>query len=223
MKTLVVSSSATKEGKSTTVANLAITMAQMGSRILIIDADLRRPTIHTFFKLDRQIGLTNALLGTYTLDEVIKPTGIDNLDAITAGDIPPNPSELLSSNALRKALSILSSRYDLIIIDSPPVIAVTDAAVLATRTDALLLVISSGYVSKREVMRAVQILSNVRANMLGVLLNGLDVKRIYGSYYYYYHYYQYYYYYGPKGKSKRRQKHSVESELPEINQKLEAG
>jgi len=223
VKTLVISSSATKEGKSTTAANLAITMAQMGSRILIIDADLRRPTIHTFFNLDRQIGLTNALLGTYTLDEVIKPTGIDNLEVITAGDIPPNPSELLSSNALRKALSILSNRYDLILIDSPPVIAVTDAAVLATRTDALLLVISSGYVSKKEVMRAIQILGNVRANMLGVLLNGLDVKRIYGSYYYYYHYYQYYYYYGAKGKTKRRQKRAIESELPEINQKIEAG
>ncbi len=213
VRTLVVSSSATKEGKSTTVANLAITMAQMGSRVLIVDADLRRPTMHTFFKLDRQIGLTNALLGTYTLDEVIKPTGVDNLDLITAGDIPPNPSELLSSKALSKALSILATRYDLILIDSPPVIAVTDAAVLSTKTDALLLVVSSGYVSRREVLRAIQLLENVHANLLGTLLNGLDIKRIYGSYYYYYHYYQYYYYYGSKGKS-RKQRERAAAELP---------
>ncbi len=206
IKTLLISSSATKEGKSTTVANLAITMAQMGGRILIIDGDLRRPTMHSLFKVERQIGLTNALLGTYTLDEVIKSTGIENLDIITAGDIPPNPSELLSSNAMRKALSVLQQRYDMILLDSPPVIAVTDAAVLSTRTDALLLVVSSGYVNRKEVERAIQLLSNVRANLIGVLLNGLDVKRIYGSYYYYYHYYQYYYYYGSKKKQRRHKK-----------------
>jgi tyrosine-protein kinase Etk/Wzc len=203
-KTFVVSSSATKEGKSTTVANLAITMAQMGSRVLIIDADLRRPTMHSLFKIERQVGLTNALLGAYTLDEVIKPTGIENLDIITAGDIPPNPSELLSSNAMRKALTLLQQRYDLILMDSPPVIAVTDAAVLSTRVDAVLLVVSSGYVTRKEVDRAIQLLGNVRANLIGVLLNGLDIKRIYGSYYYYYHYYQYYYYYGNKKKPHHR-------------------
>ncbi len=221
VKTLVISSSATKEGKSTTVANLAITMSQMGSRVLIIDADLRRPTMHTFFNLDRQIGLTNALMGTYTLDEVIKPSGIDNLDLITAGDIPPNPSELLSSKAMQKALSILSSRYDLILIDSPPVIAVTDAAVLSTRTDAVLLVVSSGYVSRNEVQRAIQLLSNVHANLLGVLLNGLDVKRIYGSYYYYYHYYQYYYYCDTKSQGKKRRKETLESAPANDREKIE--
>jgi len=211
-KTLVISSSATKEGKSTTVANLAITMAQMGSRVLIIDADLRRPTIHTLFNVERQGGLTNTLLGTYTLDEVIKPTGVENLDIITAGEIPQNPSELLSSNALRKALSILQQRYDYILLDSPPVIAVTDAAVLATRTDALLLVVSSGYVNRKEVERAIQLLSNVRTNLIGVLLNGLDIKRIYGSYYYHYHYYQYYYYYGSKKRHRRRREETVTHE-----------
>lgn len=218
IKTLLISSSATKEGKSTTVANLAITMAQMGGRILIIDGDLRRPTMHSLFKVERQIGLTNALLGTYTLDEVIKPTGIENLDIITAGDIPPNPSELLSSNAMRKALSVLQQRYDMILLDSPPVIAVTDAAVLSTRTDALLLVVSSGYVNRKEVERAIQLLSNVRANLIGVLLNGLDVKRIYGSYYYYYHYYQYYYYYG----SKKKQRHHKKAQLPTEKADMEA-
>ncbi len=222
VKTLVVSSSATKEGKSTTVANLAITMAQMGSRVLVIDADLRRPTIHSFFNLDRQVGLTNALLGTYTLDEVIKPSGVDNLDVITAGDIPPNPSELLSSQAMRKALSILSTRYDLILIDSPPVIAVTDAAVLSTRTDALLLVVSSGYVSRKEVQRAIQLLENVRANLLGVLLNGLDVKRIYGSYYYYYHYYQYYYYYGSGKDRKKKRREPAETLVAESDRAADA-
>lgn len=225
IKTMVVSSSATKEGKSTTVANLAITMSQMGSRVLIIDADLRRPTIHNLFKLERQVGLTNALLGSYTLDEVIKLSGIENLDLITAGDIPPNPSELLSSNAMRKALSVLSDRYDLILIDSPPIIAVTDAAVLSTRTDAVLMVVSSGYVTRKEVARAIQLLQNVRANLLGVLLNGLDIKRIYGSYYYYYHYYQYYYYYSAKKRGRRhRGDHEIHrQEKPEPTQADENG
>ncbi|TKJ40386.1 hypothetical protein CEE37_08675 [candidate division LCP-89 bacterium B3_LCP] len=220
IKTLVISSSATKEGKSTTVANLAITMSQMGSRVLIVDGDLRRPTIHSLFNMDRQVGLTNALLGTYTLDEVIKPSGIENLDVITAGDIPPNPSELLSSNTMRKVLSLLSERYDLILIDSPPIIAVTDAAVLSTRTDAVLLVVSSGYITRKEVLRAVQLLGNVNANLLGVLLNGLDVKRIYGSYYYYYHYYQYYYYYSAKKKG-RRHKEPAEAPPKERSEALE--
>lgn len=205
-KTLVVTSSATKEGKSTTVANLAITMSQMGSRILIIDADLRRPTIHSLFHISRQVGLTGALLGTYTLDEVIKPSGIENLDIITAGDIPPNPSELLSSQALRNALTTLSERYDLVLIDSPPTIAVTDAAVLSTRTNGVLLVVSSGCVTRKELMHAIQLLENVKANLLGILLNNLDVKRIYGSYYYYHHYYQYYYYYPPQKKGRRLKK-----------------
>lgn len=219
MKTLVVSSSATKEGKSTTVANLAITMSQMGSRVLIIDADLRRPTIHSLFKLDRQIGLSNALLGTYTLDEVIKPSGVENLDVITAGDIPPNPSELLSSNAMHKALSILTQRYDMILLDSPPLIAVTDAAVLSTKADGVLMVVSSGYVTRKEVERAIQLLQNVRAKLLGIFLNGLDIKRIYGSYYYYYHYYQYYYYYGSKRKSSRRSK-AAEKAGSAVNEEL---
>ncbi|MFH1862115.1 MAG: polysaccharide biosynthesis tyrosine autokinase [bacterium] len=217
LKTIVVSSSATKEGKSTTVANLAITMAQMGSRVVIIDADLRRPTIHNIFKIERRIGLTNALLGMYTLDEVIKPSGIDNLDVITAGDIPPNPSELLSSGAMRKVLSVLAQRYDLILMDSPPLIAVTDAAVLSTKADGMLLVVSSGYVTRKEVTRAIQLLNNVKANLIGVLLNGLDIKRIYGSYYYYYHYYQYYYYYGTKKErrgSSEKAKETNEVALP---------
>jgi tyrosine-protein kinase Etk/Wzc len=178
----------------------------MGSRVLIIDADLRRPNIHSLFQLSREEGLTSALLGTHTLDEIIKPSGISNLDVITAGDIPPNPSELLSSEALRKALTMLSERYDLILIDSPPTIAVTDAAVLSTRTDGTLLVVSSGYVTRKEVKYAIQLLENVKANLLGVLLNGLNVKRIYGSYYYYHHYYQYYYYNSLHKKGRRWRK-----------------
>jgi tyrosine-protein kinase Etk/Wzc len=205
-KVILVSSSATKEGKSTTAANLAITIAQMGSKTLLLDSDLRRPAIHNFFRLDRAYGLTNYLVGTMSLDEVIKKSDIPNLDIVTCGDIPPNPSEMLASRAMRNFLEEAKKRYDMIILDSPPVIAVTDAAILSTRVDGVIMVVASGFVNRREVQRAITLLRNVNARILGVLLNGLDVKKIYGSYYYYFHYYQYYYYYGGDKKERRRRR-----------------
>jgi capsular exopolysaccharide synthesis family protein len=205
-KVILVSSSATKEGKSTTAANLAITVAQMGSKTLLLDSDLRRPAIHNFFKLDRNYGLTNYLIGTMSFDEVIKKSDINNLDIVTCGDIPPNPSEMLASRAMRNFLEEAKKRYDMIILDSPPVIAVTDAAILSTRVDGVIMVVASGFVNRREVQRAINLLRNVNARILGVLLNGLDIKKIYGSYYYYFHYYQYYYYYGSDKKERRRRR-----------------
>ena len=210
-KVILVSSSATKEGKSTTAANLAITIAQMGSKTLLLDSDLRRPAIHNFFKMDRSYGLTNFLVGTMSFDEIIKKSDIPNLDIVTCGDIPPNPSEMLASRAMRNFLEEAKKRYDMVILDSPPVIAVTDAAILSTRVDGVIMVVASGFVNRREVQRAITLLRNVNARILGVLLNGLDIKKIYGSYYYYFHYYQYYYYYGgdKKERRKRRVDHST--------------
>lgn len=205
-KVILISSSATKEGKSTTAANLAITVAQMGNKTLLLDSDLRRPAIHNFFKLDRSYGLTNYLIGTMTFDEIVKKSDLNNLDIVTCGDIPPNPSEMLASRAMRNFLEEAKNRYDMVILDSPPIIAVTDAAILSTRVDGVIMVVASGFVNRREVQRAITLLRNVNARILGVLLNGLDIKKIYGSYYYYFHYYQYYYYYGSDKKERRRRK-----------------
>jgi capsular exopolysaccharide synthesis family protein len=204
-RVLLFTSTTSKEGKSTTAVNLAITLSQTGSRVLLVDTDLRRPALHNFFSMDKTYGVTNVLIGSLTFADVIKPTEVENLDVITAGDIPPNPAELVSSEAMRRFIEEARQRYDYVILDSPPIIAVTDAAVLATRVDGCLLVVSSGTVSKKELLRGVNLIKNVRGTVLGIVLNALDIKRIYGSYYYYFHYYQYYYYYGsePKKKTKR--------------------
>jgi tyrosine-protein kinase Etk/Wzc len=205
---LMVTSAMSKEGKSTTAVNLAITLTQTGSRVLLVDSDLRRPTLHNFFAMDKTYGVTNVLVGSLSFDDVIKHTEVEKLDVITAGDIPPNPAELVASESMRRFIELARSRYDYVLLDSPPVIAVTDAAVLATRVDGTVLVVGSGTVNKREVVRAVGLLKNVRSPVLGVVLNGLDIKKIYGSYYYYFHYYQYYYYYGSESKGKKRKRPS---------------
>ncbi|MCX6601306.1 MAG: polysaccharide biosynthesis tyrosine autokinase [bacterium] len=201
---LMITSAMSKEGKSTTAVNLAITLTQTGSRVLLVDSDLRRPTLHNFFAMDKTYGVTNVLVGSLSFDDVIKHTEVEKLDVITAGDIPPNPAELVASESMRRFIELARSRYDYVLLDSPPVIAVTDAAVLATRVDGTVLVVGSGTVNKREVVRAVGLLKNVRSPVLGVVLNGLDIKKIYGSYYYYFHYYQYYYYYGSESNTKKR-------------------
>ncbi len=203
-RVILMTSTTSKEGKSTTAVNLAVTLAQTGSRVLLVDSDLRRPSIHNFFGFDKTYGLTNVLIGSLSLDEVIKVTEVEKLDVITAGDIPPNPAELVASEKMRKFIEDVRTRYDFVILDSPPAIAVTDAAILATRVDGTLLVVSSGTVNRKEVMRAVSLIKNVRSSILGVVLNGLDVKKIYGSYYYYFHYYQYYYYYGSESKKQKK-------------------
>lgn len=213
---LMVTSSASKEGKSTTAVNLAVTLAQMGSRVLLIDSDLRRPALHNFFSVEKTYGLTNVLIGSLSFDDVLKKTEVDNLDLITAGDIPPNPSEMVASEAMRKLIDEAHQRYDFVVMDSPPVIAVTDAAILATRVDGTILVASSGFISKREVSRAVSLMKNVRSKIMGVVLNSLDIKRIYGSYYYYFHYYQYYYYYGSESKKRTKQKKHVRADYEEV-------
>jgi capsular exopolysaccharide synthesis family protein len=214
-RVILMTSSATKEGKSTTCVNLAITLAQMGSKVLLIDSDLRRPNLHNFFQMDRTYGLTNVLIGSLTVDDVIKKTEVENLDLITAGDIPPNPSEMVASERMKAFLKEARARYDYVLLDSPPVIAVTDAAILTTRVDATILVVSSGLTGKGEVKRAISLIKNVQSNILGVVLNALDIKKIYGSYYYYFHYYQYYYYYGsePGQRKKKKRRHSS-SEKP---------
>jgi len=202
LKALLVTSPGPGEGKSTSVSNLAITMAQMGSRVLLIDSDLRRPVLHSIFKVDRRIGLSNVLVGRTSIEEAVQKTEIENLFVMPCGTLPPNPSELLASNAMTRALEEMKTMYDIVLFDSPPIIAVTDAAVLSSRLDGVILVVKAGQTDREAAYRAYTLLKNVNSRVLGALLNGVQVESMYGSYYYYYHYY----YYGKDGDKKRKNK-----------------
>jgi len=202
VKTIVVTSPGPQEGKSTTVANLAITIAQMGTRVLLVDTDLRRPVLHSIFNLNRSKGISNYLVGKIALEEAILKTDIDNLYLMPCGTLPPNPSELLGSKAMQNCIAELREKFDIVLFDSPPVMAVTDAAVLSSEVDGLILVVKSGQTDRNAVARSYEILKNIPNNILGALLNVVNVEGVYGSYYYYYYHY---YYYGKDGtkKSKR--------------------
>ncbi|MFC1683046.1 GumC family protein [Candidatus Zixiibacteriota bacterium] len=206
-RTLLVTSAGPGEGKSTTVANLAITMAQMGTKTLLVDGDLRRPVLHSIFEQNKDIGLTNILLGDKEIDSAIHELTVPNLSLLCCGTLPPNPSELLGSQAMKQLIGKLKEKYDMILFDSPPVVAVTDAAVLSTQIDGTILIISANETTRGSENRAKTLLNNVRAQVLGTVLNNVKAGGRYGSYYYYY----YYHYYGPrdeteKGKRRKRKK-----------------
>ncbi|KAA3616684.1 MAG: hypothetical protein DWQ05_13215 [Calditrichaeota bacterium] len=209
LKTILITSPGPGEGKSTTTINLGITLANMGLKTLIIDADLRRPVVHNFFKFDKKPGLTNLLATESAADDVIKTLDIDNLHILTSGVMPPNPSELLGSVRMRNLLESLKSQFDIILLDSPPIIAVTDALIVASEVDGVLLINKSGKSQIEGVKRADQLLKTARARFLGVVLNDVRAENMYGSYYYYYSN-QYYYgessTQGNNGKYQKRHK-----------------
>jgi len=213
VRTLLVSSAGPKEGKSTTVANLAITMAQLNTRTLLVDADLRRPILHKLFGVRRDVGLTNLLVGKAALDEVLLPTPIDNLTLVPAGVLPPNPSELLGSQQMKECLERFRQRFEVVLLDSPPVIAVTDASLLGRLVDGVLLVVNSGSTNREALLRAKELLDQVQAPVLGVLLNNITASNMYGSYYYYYYYHYYYYGDGEKRKEKVKKRSHRDSEV----------
>jgi len=195
-QTLVITSALAGEGKSTTVTNLGIVMAQSGGNILLVDTDLRRPSLHKCFGLRNSQGLTTVLAGKESLEEVIKQTSLPNFSVLCSGPLPPNPSELLASEPMDQLISQLKEQYHCVLFDSPPAIAVTDASILAQKMDGTLLVIRGGGTSVDAVQRATELLQQVGADLMGVVLNHVMPKE--GAYYYYY-YYRYYdsYYYGP--------------------------
>ncbi len=188
-----VTSASPKEGKSTTISNLAITIAQGGQKVLLIDTDLRRPVVHAIFGYNKEPGITNHLVGRAALDDIIRSSAIPNLDIITSGTIPPNPSELLGSDRSREFITQVRQRYDTILFDTPPVLAVTDAQVLATQVDGIMIVIAAGQTQVELAKRARQAVARVDGRFLGFILNNFDVANSYGSYYKYYRYYNYYY------------------------------
>ncbi|MCC3356094.1 CpsD/CapB family tyrosine-protein kinase [Bacillus sp. REN16] len=184
MQLIMVTSSGPGEGKSTTTNNIAIVFAQQGKKVLLVDADLRKPTVHYSFRLENHVGLTNVLTKQKTLINVIQPTEQENLFALTCGPIPPNPAELLGSKAMDQFLTEVRSQYDIVIFDTPPVLVVTDAQVLANKTDGVVMVVSSNKTENDAALKAKETLMNAKAKLLGVVLN--NKKRTESQYYYYY-------------------------------------
>lgn len=185
LRRILVTSAAPNEGKSITVANLAVAYAQQGKRVLLIDADLRKPTVHYTFRLDNLVGLSTVLVGEGSFLEAVQDTAQENLSTMSSGPIPPNPSELLGSRRMEKFLAEAEEVYDLIIIDSPPVLAVTDAQILANIVDGSLLVIRSGQTEYEAAEKAKEALERSTSKILGTVLND-RTKKGSNSYYYYY-------------------------------------
>ncbi|MHA7303411.1 tyrosine-protein kinase domain-containing protein [Pseudarthrobacter sp. MDT1-22] len=185
-KTVLITSSLPGEGKSTTATNLAIAMAQAGQTVALIEADLRRPRVSEYLGLERNAGLTTALIGQADVDELLQPWGEHQLYVLTSGQIPPNPSELLGSEAMKNLLSRLEQTFDAVVIDAPPLLPVTDAAVLAQQVGGVVLVVGSSKVKAPDLQKSLAALEMVNANLLGVVLNLLPTK---GSDAYSYSYY----------------------------------
>ena len=197
IRTLLVTSAGPTEGKSTTAANLAAVMAQAGLKAIVVDADLRRPRLHQVFGIHPRGGLTGSLLEG-TMDGRLQPSQVEGLAVLPAGERPPNPSELLGSRRLRELLGLLTQHVDVVVIDSPPVLPVTDAAVLAQNVDGVLLVVDAGETRRGIAQHAVESLRQVGANVIGAVLNRVPTgKRGY------YHYYREYY--GDGGEKQKRQ------------------
>ncbi|MED4154758.1 CpsD/CapB family tyrosine-protein kinase [Priestia aryabhattai] len=184
IKTIVLTSSGAEEGKSTTSANLATVYAQQGLNVLLIDADLRKPTGHYTFRLENHIGLTNVLTRQSTLAQAVQESEIPHLSVLTSGPIPPNPSELLASAQMAELLKEMKEQFDMIIFDTPPILAVADAQILANQVDGTILVVSSGKTEKDAALKSKELLSNAKGKLLGVVLNNRKVEE--GNYYYYY-------------------------------------
>jgi tyrosine-protein kinase Etk/Wzc len=193
IQTILFSSAGPSEGKSTTAVNFAVMLAQQGQRVLLIDADLRRPALHRAMDVLREPGLTNLLVGDAEPRESIRPNVLPNLDMLPSGPFPPNPSELLNSKSMQRLLEEFEGKYSHVIIDTPPVLAVTDAAVLGAHTDGVVLVLRSGETEQRAAERGVDQLRRVGVRLFGAVLNEVSTSTAEESYYL-----QYYYSYHPK-------------------------
>ena len=187
-KVISVTSTHQGEGKTVTLANLAVAYAQAGRRVLILDADLRRPSVHRIFGLSNRRGLTNALISQAGYEAFLQKSGIDGLSILASGPIPPNPAEVVLSERLHQLVQTARQEFDIVLVDSPPIGVVTDSAIIANRADGVVLVIRSGEVDRRDLKRAVEQLRQVKARVLGYIMNGISEKH--QDYYYYYEYYQ---------------------------------
>ncbi|SDZ46480.1 capsular exopolysaccharide family [Evansella caseinilytica] len=185
IRTIMVTSTTPGEGKSTTVGNLGVVLAQQQKRVLLVDGDLRKPTNHFTFQLPNTLGLTSVLTKQVSFDEAVKETAVPFLEVLTSGPIPPNPSELLASKAMKEFTEGISEIYDYILFDAPPVNAVTDPQILSKLVDGVILVIRSGKTEEESAKKAVDSLNKVEANIIGAVLNDQKMEESSYNYYYY--------------------------------------
>ncbi len=191
LRTLMISSPAPSEGKSLTVSNLGAAFAQTGQRVILVDADLHRPRLHRVFDLRNNVGLTTALLETQpTAEGLLQETSVPGLQVLTSGPLPPNPAELLGSARMRELMQALLASADIVIFDTPPVTALSDAAIMGSQVDGVLMVIGAGTTRREVARRALSALERVNAHVIGALLNRMPVQS--GGYYYYYYQYNHY-------------------------------
>lgn len=183
LRSIVVTSSTPGEGKSTTSINLAVTLAQADNEVLLVDCDLRKSSLHKYLRLSNSKGLSGFLAGMDSLEDVIQKTQVDRLNIITAGPLPPNPAELLGSITMERFLKTIRNQYDFVILDCPPVVALTDGAVLSASSDGTVLVVASGETPIEVAQTAKENLQKVGANLLGVVLNKTKIDQ--ENYYYY--------------------------------------
>lgn len=209
---ILVTSGGPGEGKTACAANLAVAMAQAGeqagSRVLLIDCDMRRPRIHNVFGVEREPGMSTVLIGSTAFHDAIAPTGYDNLDVVPCGPLPPNPSEILGSRKMKRFIEVLRKRYHRIVIDSPPITPVTDAVLLSQVADGVVMVIRAGETPRPLVEICIEQMQTAKAHILGAALNGVDIAK--DGYYYY----QYTYYYGEDGKRRKRSRRKKSGNAP---------
>jgi capsular exopolysaccharide synthesis family protein len=184
IKTLVVTSAGVGEGKSTTLANLAVVSAQAGRKVILVGADLRRPRLFQILNLNNETGLTTMMMDDAALaSPPLQETGVEGLLALTSGPLPPNPAELMGSRRMEEVIAALAGRADQVFFDAPPVVAVTDAAVLATKVDGVLLVVSAGTTRRENARLAVQRLEQINARLLGTVLTNVPMGAGFKGYY----------------------------------------
>ncbi|MGE5674976.1 MAG: CpsD/CapB family tyrosine-protein kinase [Mycobacterium leprae] len=184
LKSIMVTSATPSEGKSTVAANLAVAFAQAGSRVCLVDADLRRPMVAKTLGLTNYAGLTTALISQEGLEGHLQETDIPGLTVLASGPVPPNPAELLATKRMNTLLAQLEEQFDMVIVDSAPVLAVTDAAVVAPKVGGTLLVVRAGQTPRQEARLAKEALEAVKANVLGVVLGAIKAEGHQGYYYY---------------------------------------
>lgn len=182
IKTIMVTSTGPGEGKSTTAANLAVVFSQQGKNVLLVDADLRKPTVHYTFNLTNTFGLTSVLTRQISIEEAIVESNSSNLCLLSSGPIPPNPAELMGSSAMDQFLKNAKQNFDMVIFDTPPILAVTDAQILSNKCDGTIVVVSSGKTVKEDASKAKDLLMAAKAKILGVVLNNKKLKST--NYYY---------------------------------------
>jgi capsular exopolysaccharide synthesis family protein len=205
LNTIVVVSAGAGEGKSTTALNLATVFAQAGQRVLIVDSDLRRPTLHKLLHVSNASGVTNYLLKQNAIEEVIQRTSVPTLDVMASGKLPSSSMNILGSAQMKEMIAELKHRYDYVFFDSPPIMGVSDAAVLASEVDMVVQVIQYRRYPQPMNIRAKQMIEKVGGNLIGIVLNNINMSQD-ESYYYYSGYYHGYYYY-----SKNEQEQEAEA------------